>query len=50
MYFFQCKFVEVKSDNDRLSIKQKLWLNYLAEIGVDVEVCHVHCKCFWLVF
>ncbi|RZC34002.1 fanconi-associated nuclease 1 -like, partial [Asbolus verrucosus] len=38
----KAKFVEVKGENDKLSIKQKLWLNYLLDIGADVQVCHVH--------
>ncbi|CAG9815462.1 unnamed protein product [Phaedon cochleariae] len=36
------KFVEVKGENDKLSIKQTLWLNYLISIGANTEVCHVH--------
>lgn len=46
---FQCKFVEVKGENDRLSVGQTLWLHHLRKIGANVEVCHVHCKfCrFW---
>lgn len=35
------RFVEVKSTNDRLSDKQEVWLEALAEHGVDVQVCHV---------
>ncbi|KAJ3648874.1 hypothetical protein Zmor_020643 [Zophobas morio] len=40
----KAKFVEVKSENDKLSIKQKLWLNYLIEIGANAAVCHVEPK------
>nr|XP_023018348.1 fanconi-associated nuclease 1-like [Leptinotarsa decemlineata] len=36
------KFVEVKGENDKLSIKQKLWLKYLQSIGANIEVCLVH--------
>ncbi|KAG5890542.1 hypothetical protein JTB14_028293 [Gonioctena quinquepunctata] len=36
------KFVEVKGENDKLSVKQTLWLKYLKSIGADIEVCHVH--------
>ncbi|KAL7295466.1 hypothetical protein TKK_0011118 [Trichogramma kaykai] len=36
-----CKIVEVKGPGDSLSQKQKLWLQYLEQIGLDVEVCHV---------
>lgn len=34
-------FVEVKSPNDRLSEKQRIWLKVLAEIGASAAVCHV---------
>ncbi|XP_022900555.2 fanconi-associated nuclease 1-like [Onthophagus taurus] len=37
----KCKFVEVKGPGDQLSTKQKLWISFLHEIGVDVEVCRV---------
>ncbi|XP_050511943.1 uncharacterized protein LOC126887999 [Diabrotica virgifera virgifera] len=40
----KAKFVEVKGENDRLSIKQQLWLKYLLEIEANAEVCHVHSK------
>ncbi|XP_044263727.1 fanconi-associated nuclease 1-like [Tribolium madens] len=40
----KAKFVEVKGENDKLSIKQKLWLNYLCDIGASVEVCRVEPK------
>ncbi|XP_045471423.1 fanconi-associated nuclease 1-like isoform X2 [Harmonia axyridis] len=36
-----CKFVEVKGENDRLRPNQVLWIDYLLEAGVPVEVCHV---------
>ncbi|KFD47622.1 hypothetical protein M513_11485 [Trichuris suis] len=35
------KVVEVKAVGDRLSMKQKHWLEYLHSIGVDIEVCRV---------
>lgn len=41
---FQCKFVEVKGQNDKLSTKQKFWLDFLRAIGCAVEVCRVHSK------
>ena len=34
-------FVEVKSENDRLSDTQRLWIHVLTGAGVRVEVCHV---------
>ncbi|XP_063985984.1 fanconi-associated nuclease 1-like [Diachasmimorpha longicaudata] len=37
----KCKVVEVKGPGDTLSVKQKLWIKYLEEIGVKVEVCLV---------
>lgn len=39
-----CKFVEVKSPKDKLSPKQKLWMDYLRRIGADCEVCNVKRK------
>ena len=36
-----CKFVEVKSENDVLSSKQKIWIHLLVGAGVQVEICHV---------
>jgi hypothetical protein len=36
--------VEVKGENDTLSIKQKLWLNYLMDIGASIEICYVERK------
>ncbi|XP_018576178.1 fanconi-associated nuclease 1 isoform X2 [Anoplophora glabripennis] len=38
----ECKFVEVKGENDKLSVNQTLWLDYLRKIGANIEVCHVH--------
>jgi Fanconi-associated nuclease 1 len=40
----KAKFVEVKGENDTLSIKQKLWLNYLMDIGASIEICYVEPK------
>jgi Fanconi-associated nuclease 1 len=37
----EAKFVEVKSPNDRLSDKQRIWLHVLRECGAQVAVCHV---------
>ncbi|XP_062998685.1 fanconi-associated nuclease 1 [Elgaria multicarinata webbii] len=37
----QCKLVEVKGPNDRLSHKQMIWLAELQKLGAAVEVCHV---------
>lgn len=34
-------FVEVKSENDRLSDTQRLWIHVITDAGVRVEVCHV---------
>lgn len=36
--------MEVKSENDVLSMKQKMWLEFLQGAGVPVELCLVHCK------
>eukprot|EP00118_Oscarella_pearsei_P016476 m.157651 g.157651 ORF g.157651 m.157651 type:complete len:769 (+) comp38714_c0_seq10:811-3117(+) len=36
-----CKFVEVKSPNDRLSTKQVLWIDFLTRHGGKAEVCKV---------
>ncbi|KAI4490905.1 hypothetical protein M0802_010579 [Mischocyttarus mexicanus] len=36
-----CKVIEVKGPGDKLSVKQTLWLQYLQQIGVDIEVCLV---------
>lgn len=35
------KFVEVKSQTDRLSEQQKCWLSVLSELGQRVEVLYV---------
>ncbi|PSN42849.1 hypothetical protein C0J52_16421 [Blattella germanica] len=38
----ECKFVEVKGPNDRLSVAQKMWLNYLTSCNAEcAEVCQV---------
>ena len=37
----QVQLVEVKSHNDRLADHQKLWIQTLAELGLQVEVLHV---------
>lgn len=34
-------FVEVKSENDRLSDTQRLWISVLVNAGIPVEICHV---------
>ncbi|MBW0528897.1 hypothetical protein O181_068612 [Austropuccinia psidii MF-1] len=37
-----CRFVEVKGPGDKLSEKQKAWINLLAiDAGIEVEVCSV---------
>lgn len=33
-------FVEVKSENDRLSDTQRLWISVLLGAGIEVELCH----------
>lgn len=33
-------FAEVKSENDRLSDTQRLWIHLLLDAGVRVELCH----------
>ena len=33
-------FVEVKSENDRLSDTQRMWIDVLSSAGVKVELCH----------
>jgi Fanconi-associated nuclease 1 len=35
------RFVEVKSPNDKLSDKQRVWLRILRAAGVDARVCRV---------
>ena len=37
-------FVEVKSENDRLSDTQRLWISVLLGVGVQVELCHALAK------
>ncbi|XP_029175953.1 fanconi-associated nuclease 1-like isoform X2 [Nylanderia fulva] len=39
-YTKQYKIVEVKGPGDSLSIKQKLWLDYLNHLGLNTEVCY----------
>ncbi|KAK9474272.1 VRR-NUC domain-containing protein [Dipodascopsis tothii] len=36
----RCLFAEVKSENDRLSDTQRLWIDVLVRQGVAVELCH----------
>lgn len=40
----QVKFAEVKSENDRLSDTQRLWIHVLTGAGVDVELCNAVAK------
>ena len=37
-------FAEVKSDNDRLSDTQRLWIHVLTGAGVKVELCNAVAK------
>ncbi|CAG5092049.1 Similar to Fan1: Fanconi-associated nuclease 1 (Mus musculus) [Cotesia congregata] len=37
----RCRVVEVKGPGDSLSVKQKLWIKNLMELGVKTEVCLV---------
>ena len=37
-------FAEVKSENDRLSDTQRLWINVLMGAGVRVELCNAVAK------
>ncbi|KAG8035693.1 hypothetical protein G9C98_001121 [Cotesia typhae] len=37
----KCRVVEVKGPGDSLSVKQKLWIKNLMELGVKTEVCLV---------
>jgi Fanconi-associated nuclease 1 len=37
----KCKIAEVKGPGDKLSAKQRLWIDYLLSLQADVEVCHV---------
>jgi fanconi-associated nuclease 1 len=36
----EVKFAEVKSENDRLSDTQRMWIDVLSGAGVKVELCH----------
>jgi Fanconi-associated nuclease 1 len=36
----QVKFSEVKSENDRLSDTQRLWIHVLTGAGIEVELCN----------
>lgn len=40
----EVKFSEVKSENDRLSDTQRLWIHVLTSAGVKVELCHAVAK------
>lgn len=40
-YSFKHKIIEVKGPQDVLSMKQRLWMEYLNKIGLDAEVCFV---------
>ena len=35
----EVKFAEVKSENDRLSDTQRLWIHVLSGAGITVELC-----------
>ncbi|CAG9787018.1 unnamed protein product [Diatraea saccharalis] len=35
------RFVEVKSDTDKPSLKQIQWMHYLQQNGIDTEFCYV---------
>ena len=35
------KLVEVKSENDKLSIGQKFWIKTLYNMGINVEILYV---------
>jgi len=37
-------FSEVKSENDRLSDTQRMWIDVLSGAGVKVELCHAVAK------
>lgn len=45
-YCLQCRFVEVKGEKDKLSMKQKMWLDYLRKVGAEIDVCLVHSEYF----
>ncbi|KAF8477299.1 VRR-NUC domain-containing protein [Kalaharituber pfeilii] len=36
----ECMFAEVKSENDRLSDTQRLWIHVLCSAGIKVELCY----------
>jgi fanconi-associated nuclease 1 len=40
----EVKFSEVKSENDRLSDTQRLWIDVLTSAGLKVELCHAVAK------
>lgn len=40
----RCKFVEVKSTNDTISDNQYVWIQFLAELNVPVEICKIRSK------
>ncbi|KAF8543878.1 VRR-NUC domain-containing protein [Trichophaea hybrida] len=40
----ECLFSEVKSENDRLSDTQRLWIHVLSSAGVRVELCAARSK------
>ena len=40
----ECMFAEVKSENDRLSDTQRLWIDVLSGAGVKVELCNAVAK------
>ena len=42
--FGECCFAEVKSENDRLSDTQRLWIHVLSGAGIRVELCHAIAK------
>lgn len=37
----QIKFVEVKTDTDKPSMKQIQWMHYLRDHGADTEFCYL---------
>lgn len=42
--FGEVVFAEVKSENDRLSDTQRLWIHVLTGAGIPVELCHAVAK------
>lgn len=40
----EVKFAEVKSENDRLSDTQRLWIHVLTGAGINVDLCHAVAK------